>query len=118
MATLKMHASCPGLFGDSYPQEEEERQKEILEAQIQRAKALAAAEEAGEGDAAAARELQRDTDGQPVQIALAARTLPAQPARPLAAPGFGAADRTDKVRQPPSLPSLTQQPTEVGTFPA
>ena len=46
-------------------QEGEERQKELLEAQIQRAKAATADEGPAEGT-----ELQRDEDGKPLQIAL------------------------------------------------
>ena len=46
-------------------QEEEERQRDLLEAQIQRAKAAAAEEGPAEGT-----ELQRDQDGAPLQMAL------------------------------------------------
>jgi hypothetical protein len=54
---------APACF--SCTQEGEERQKELLEAQIQRAKAATADKGPAEGT-----ELQRDEDGKPLQIAL------------------------------------------------
>ncbi|EIE27664.1 hypothetical protein COCSUDRAFT_11364 [Coccomyxa subellipsoidea C-169] len=65
--------------------EEDERQREILEAQIARARAQAGLEE--KGGAAEGTELRRDEDGQPLQIALAAPPKPA--AHEAAMPGAG-----------------------------
>lgn len=79
----------------NYKQEEEDRQREILEAQIARAQAEAAEAEDGPAEGT---ELKRDDDGQPLQIALAAPPKPA--AHEAVAPlvqGFGRDDRGSKV---------------------
>ena len=76
-------------------QEEEDRQREVLEAQIARAQAEVAEAEDGPAEGT---ELKRDEDGQPLQIALAAAPKPAQPetVAPLVQ-GFGRDDRGNKV---------------------
>lgn len=85
-------------------QEEEERQREILEAQIARARAQAA-DESGPAEGT---ELKRDENGQPLQIALAAVPKPVQRGGPAKlAQGFGVGDRGGKVRLMSSLAALS-----------
>ncbi len=81
-------------------QEEEDRQREVLEAQIARAQAEVAEAEDGPAEGT---ELKRDEDGQPLQIALAAAPKPAQPetVAPLVQ-GFGRDDRGNKVCAEPA----------------
>jgi hypothetical protein len=80
-------------------QEEEDRRREVLEAQIERAKAAAQAAGKADDEPTAGTELQRDANGQPLQIALAARKLAAEPVARASAPAFGAGDKADKVSQ-------------------
>jgi len=86
-------------------QEEEERQRDILEAQIARARAQAA-DESGPAEGT---ELQRDENGQPLQIALAAVPKPVQREGPRSrlAQGFDADDRGGKVRLVSSLAAIS-----------
>ncbi len=78
-------------------QEGEERHRELLEAQIQRAKAAAAEEGGTEGT-----ELQRDEDGTPLQIALggapSAATKAASAAAFSSAKGFRLDDEVRNVQ--------------------
>lgn len=87
-------------------QEEEDRQRDLLEAQIQRAKAAAADEGPAEGT-----ELQRGEDGEPLQMELGgkARVL-AKDSRAAfpSAKGFGAEDEVSKCGlQPATSPALS-----------
>ena len=76
-------------------QEEEDRQRDLLEAQIQRAKAAAADEGPAEGT-----ELQRGEDGEPLQMALGGKPkLSAKDSR-MAFPSAQGFRAEDEVSQP------------------
>jgi len=92
--------SSPGSALTEQParrrQDESERQREMLTDQIERAAKTARTDEGY----AAGTELQRDAEGEPLRLALAARRPAAReaPAARSAAPAFEAAARDDKVR--------------------